>query len=447
MGRPQEVDAVESLLSNIEARYGIVIPVYDESTKSVMRLVQTIDREALAIIVVNRNVASPWTVAAANTKLIQNLREQADTVENVDDDHLWLLKSVDAPPLLVIDRTTDRFVQYGVGEARGIGADVLAHLMDKGRVASRWLHQTDADTMLPSDYFSRAEDVYQEERSSLCMRGVRCWSDDPAAQQMAELDDLSGRMAFLSYQAARCPWAMLTTGCGIAVSRWAYREIGGIQPYLRAEDGHLINSAAKVGLVHRVHGKDRVLIEARPVSRPPSGHGAALGEMLAKAEANEGAGYTVTHPSVWQHVAAVYGTIEACVKGSSLAKAYVAGMETAHCVWPNAYINFVLVADMVHKWVGPLEQMRSSWPSPAEAYVGIHTELDIRKSSLITHDIKMSFPSCSLREALAGQPWASLQELALDGTLAQLAEAAFELEEDLCSGDTGPMAWAEKIFT
>lgn len=443
---PQEVQAVEALVAKIDSEYAVVIPVYDESTESVSRLLQSVDQAALTIIVVNRSVSSPWTAAEGNARLMKDLRERSDVFTSADDEHLWLLKSIDASPILVIDRTTDRFVQGGVGEARSIGAEVLAHLMDMGRVRSRWIHQTDADTMLPRDYFTRAEGVYQEGRSALCLRGVRCWSANREEQNMAEIDDLSGRLAFLGYQAARCPWAILVTGCGIAVSRWAYGKIGGVQHYQHAEDAHLINTAGKMGLVHRIHGPERVLIEARAVSRPPTGHGAALAERMQTSR-QDGAVVAVTHPAVWQHIAAFYSAIEIClVKGTSLKVSCDEGAEVAKSAWPGSDIRKQLVLDMIYNLVGPIDSMCRNWSSPAKAYEQVHRNLDSRKTALLKNDIRSTFGVASLREAVSMQPWPSLRALALDGSTSQMCEAAFKLEEQLGSDDTGPMAWTEKIF-
>ena len=43
----------------------------------------------------------------------------------------------------------------GVGLARKIGSDVALSLIAQNKIKSRWIYQTDADAVLPPDYFFR----------------------------------------------------------------------------------------------------------------------------------------------------------------------------------------------------------------------------------------------------------------------------------------------------
>jgi hypothetical protein len=436
-----EAAAALQMIGLIKARYGIVVPAYDETSDMVLRLLRSIDPDALVILVVNRSVSSPWNVAVANDRLMDDLLERCTRLAVVDDSCVKLIGYDNLPDVLMIDRSGSELISSGVGEARSIGADVLAALIDSGQVASKWMHQTDADTMVPSDLFTRADEVYNDDHSAVCMRAVRCWSADPALQYVADLDDFSGRLALIGYETAHCPWAILTTGCGVAVSRWAYDVIGGIQHYKNAEDGHLLNAAGKIGHVHRLYGGERVLIEARPVSRPPSGYGKTIG--IYRDQQAAGVAPTITHPACWAHVAAFYGTIEACLlKGLNLTRASEAGAEAARVTWPDQDIKTGIIRDMINSWIGPLDVMRRTWGSKLEAYLSVHVQLDMRRSQLVKGDLFKHFGLCTVKEALAMQPWPSLRDLALDGSPAEMIQTAMVLEEEKCSGDTGPSAWA-----
>lgn len=450
MERFPECEEVHALARMIEAPYGIVVPAYDESTSDVMRLLRSIDQQALVVCVVNRNEKSAAHAQASNRRLMNDLKAAYSLVQGHDS--LSLLRGSGLPKMLLINRSDERLISSigGVGEARNLGASVLCELMDLDHVQSEWIHQTDADSTLPADYFTKAEERYEPQRSALCMRGVRCdaFGQSPEFTDTTKKCEISGRLYFFGWQLAGSPWALLPTGCGIAVSRWAYRRVGGIQHYVSTEDWHLISSAARVGIAHRIYGEGRVQIESRPVSRPASGHGSALSEITANGQ--QGLRPVITSASVWQHITAIYGAINACIltpsKVSSEQWALDAGRDFAVSRYPKAVIDTKVVSDITNRFVGPIEFLKTMRGSAPEKYVSLHCLFDMRRCMIMKEAVKVLVGSSSMEDALEQNPLGNLSKMARSASIEDIQQECYKLEEIHCSSDMGPHALAEKLL-
>ena len=229
----------------------LIIPAYDEP----LNFLSTVTRSStntLFIVVVN----VPDHADAASVQRTRSL--------------LAGLQSSNREDVLVIDRVSNPIpYRQGVGLARKIGTDVALALFAQGKLASPWLHQTDADAVLPDDYFS----------AKLPAGGALVYahthhSDDPQLQQAADLYDLHMRYYVAALQYVGSRYAYPTLGSTIAVHARDYAAVRGFPKRNAAEDFYLLNKVAKVGGVSTSNVTIR--LAARLSHRVPFGTGPAL---------------------------------------------------------------------------------------------------------------------------------------------------------------------------
>ena len=133
-----------ALAANVKAHYAhvVVVPVCNEPANFYQGF-EDADAAAggpvLFIIVVNGVPSAPATTHRQNLETLEVLRRNQK------------LNSI------VLDRASPKNMfpeGEGVGLARRIGGDLALKLWAQGKVWSPWIHMTDADAVLPKDYFS-----------------------------------------------------------------------------------------------------------------------------------------------------------------------------------------------------------------------------------------------------------------------------------------------------
>jgi hypothetical protein len=429
---------------DLNAPYAIVVPAYDETYNTVYRLLNSIDSRALVILVINRSPTSPWTVARANERLLEEL-PKIYAHKDEHEDMLFCSGKGVVPRLLIVDRTSEgRTITNGVGEARRIGCDLLFDLQSCGKIESEWIHNTDADSILPFDYFTAAEAVYQDNRrSAICMRGVNGFTNDPECEAAVQIDSLCSSFVSASLSRTAAPWPVTISGCGMAVSHWAYYFSGGVQPYKVAEDGHLVNSAGKLGLIHRVYGQ-RILTEARETSRPPAGYADTISGLRKQIEDFGHKPKTLSHPAAYAHADAFYKTIEHCLVGKKrVSNACEQACVEAYDKWGfEMYVD--KVREAIDKLVGPIDDMFQHM-NPIEAYLQIHRAIDLRGTLRVVIGFgRKLWPQVDWSEALRLSPWLKASVYSDD-----LGKALFVCQRDeaeACAGTWGALAGAERLF-
>ncbi len=180
--------------------------------------------------------------------------------------------------VLVVDRASPGARvprKEGVGLARKIGADVALALHARGRVASRFIFNTDADATLPESYFDVGE---VETYGRVAALVFPFWHDAGADTEIATgtaLYELSLRYYVAGLAWAGSPYAFHTLGSATAVSVEAYAAVRGFPKRAAAEDFYLLNKVAKVGSVVRTTGPT-IRLRSRSSDRTPFGTGASL---------------------------------------------------------------------------------------------------------------------------------------------------------------------------
>ncbi len=273
-----------TLLNNfpqINSERTISIPCYDESPEFLVRLCklsETIDKHILAIVVVNH---------PDNKKIPDSNIHTLDWIEAFGkknwQNHYISLRQVRNFHLLSVDRSRDGPSlphKQGVGLARKIGADIAACLLHENKICSEWAYSTDADTHIPSNYFSDELNALSEKNSAVIF----------AYKHMQQSADRSVHEATILYEQALnyyvaglrwagSPYAYPTIGSTFVINLNHYCQARGFPRRAGGEDFYLLNKLAKLAPVFQ-NSKVTVSIESRLSNRAPFGTGPAVKKII-----------------------------------------------------------------------------------------------------------------------------------------------------------------------
>jgi hypothetical protein len=165
-------------------------------------------------------------------------------------------------------------VAQGVGLARKAGCDIALKWMSEGAISGEWIHSTDADAMLPQDYFQRLDSCNQQ-----AVAAVYPFRHIPGADQNCDeataLYELRLHHYVLGLEYAGSPYAYHTLGSCLAVEAGAYAQVRGFPKRAGGEDFYLLNKLAKLGAVVKLTGKC-IELQSRQSHRVPFGTGPAV---------------------------------------------------------------------------------------------------------------------------------------------------------------------------
>ena len=239
-------------------RHALVIPAYDESVSAIWHLLEAAkDNDALLIVVVNVPTNASIKQVEATSALLKYYAEQSI-------EHLLMIDCVSTP----LPR------RQGVGLARKIGCDIALNMHVEGLIESPWIYTTDADAVLPDNYFT-----HPLGDGGAHVFAHRHMSDDLAMQSAVHLYDrhMAYYIAGLDYAGSR--YAYPTLGSTIAVHANTYAQVRGFPKRNAAEDFYLLNKVAKVSKV-QFTPKVCITLEARLSKRVPFGTGPALRKII-----------------------------------------------------------------------------------------------------------------------------------------------------------------------
>lgn len=244
----------------------IVIPCFAETTDFIERLRQGPlgCLNALVIIVVNQPAVEPVPL---NLALLDYM---ADLPKVWQYQHLRLHRSQNLGlQWLIVDRTKAPLpAKQGVGLARKIGCDIAVALHHEGKLASNWLHSTDADAHLPRDYLPLPETgyaaaVYQFQHVP-AEANAKVWLATQVYEQAL-------RYYIAGLRWAGSPYAHQPIGSTLAFTATAYCQARGFPKRSAGEDFYLLNKLSKLGAIYTAPAV--VAIEARTSDRVPFGTG------------------------------------------------------------------------------------------------------------------------------------------------------------------------------
>lgn len=211
-------------------------------------------------------------------------------------------------------------LKQGVGKARKIGADWALDLMSKNKISTPIIFSTDADALLPKNYFIIGQENLCQESAALVYNFKHKKPECPLLSQAITLYEqrLNHYVAGLKY--AGSPYAFHTIGSTIAIKSQSYAEVRGFPSRPAGEDFYLLNKLRKVGIIKSLQ-TDPIILSARVSNRVPFGTGPALSAILHN---NKNILDIITntrifyHPQVFDNLKNFLNLCESRIKNNSL---------------------------------------------------------------------------------------------------------------------------------
>ena len=433
-------DAIEGQLGHV-----LVIPAYGEG-HSFFDALGSVPRgpagDTLIVVVLNAREDSPPAVHAANSAARERLAGAAAGPRR---------ELSSAPPITVLPMAHGHLVLIdraspgsflpegeGVGLARKIGNDFALALHRAGKVASNWIHNTDADVILPNDYFDQTMALPGPGKGNAAAIYFfdHRFDEEPDVAEAARLYEISLRYYTLGLAWAGSPYAYEAMGSCIAVRPEAYAGVRGFPKKNAAEDFYFLNKVAKLGSIERLSGAP-VLLEGRISDRVPFGTGKAVGDLVAKPRARTG--FRLYHPLVFAHLAAWLSVLEQTARSGGRVDLAVEGLPR-----DNPFFQAGLLVDCLER-MGAFAAVRDaiarSSGDSSTMWRHFHAWFDAFRTRKLIHALRDGgLPSRGYREALAEAPFTALSAATDDDpeTLRQTLAA----EERRLSAS--PAGWTEE---
>lgn len=201
--------------------------------------------------------------------------------------------------ILLINRFCDehRFkIKDGVGLARKTGCDFALRLIQQGSISSRWIRSTDADVLVPENYFCDQNFTAEHHLSAR----IFAFHHTSRADSL-QIDAMNHYERFLNYYVAGLkyagsPYAFHSVGSTLCIHKSAYAHVRGFPNRLAGEDFYLLNKIRKIGTIIEDDTID-LAIEGRVSDRTPFGTGQSIMSILDKLES--GQEYLVFDPKIF----------------------------------------------------------------------------------------------------------------------------------------------------
>ncbi|HKF41840.1 MAG TPA: hypothetical protein VKG01_01940 [Thermoanaerobaculia bacterium] len=305
--RHAEPDAAGA--AGIQGTFGhaVVVPAYAEGDPLFAMLGSVPagpSGDVLIVLVLNARADSSEAARQANAATRERLARELPASVEVPGEVPLLVYPLPHGRLVLVDRSLPgRWIPegQGVGLARKIGCDIALSLQAAGRVASPWIHATDADTLLPGDYFDQVKRLDPAETGAAIYSFEHRFDPDPSLGAAARLYEISLRYYVLGLAWSGSPYAYESMGSCLAIPAVSYASVRGFPRRNALEDFHALNKLAKVGTIQRLAGTP-VLLEGRVSDRVPISTGQAIQGLVGRKGAMDG--FSLYHPAVFAHLAA-----------------------------------------------------------------------------------------------------------------------------------------------
>ena len=427
-----------ALADRLDGTFGhaIEIPAYGEEDTlfdTIASVPPGPEGPVLVVVVLNARGDSPASVhranAAARTKLA-SLRP-VTKVATHPDVHLS-----DHPhgKLLVIDRAASETYLpegQGVGLARKIGCDLILALKARGRLRSPWIHATDADVRLPSDYFDQIAAVDTGAAAAALYFFRHLFADDEELARAGRLYEISLRYDTLGLAWAGSPYAYQNMGSCLAVAATAYAAVGGFPAINAIEDVTILNALAKIGTIERLAGEP-VGLAGRISTRVPVSTGQALSAIVGKRGAAES--FPLHHPLAFAHLAAWLRVLDAVARRGE-------DVPAALDVLPlgNPFFRADLLEAALRE-VDAFSAVRDAVREPGDEHerlLRLHRWFDGFRTRQLLGSLRDSgLPALPYRQALTEAPFTGLTDTT-DEDLVTLGDALAERERELSVAPAG----------
>lgn len=279
-------------------RWVLVVPAFDEAPDFLDTLLQNINfatqqKALLVVCVINAPSDAP---ADARERTLAGLFDSDEQAAEPAPPSLRVHIDKDQSrhtgiDVLTIDAATEPLpADQATGLARKIGNDIACQLMLSGHIKTLLLCNTDADAILPSDYFRQlaAASASAAQRGALNTRPHKPGafilpfthhSDQPELHAAGQLYELYLRSLYTNLEASGSPYAYPALGSVMAIDAVLYAKTRGFPKRRAGEDFYLLNKIAKLADVLYLAGNP-VVLQARVSARVPFGTGPAIDKTL-----------------------------------------------------------------------------------------------------------------------------------------------------------------------
>jgi hypothetical protein len=292
---------------------GLVIPACNEEAflpecfRGLETAAQKTTKNFLVIFVINGRVDAPPHVHSSNDVCIGFLLSRGREISRSEN---LMLMGGECFDYLICDYAGEphRFPSdQGVGLARKIGSDILCKLIHNNTVSSPWITHTDADALVPEDYFSNAPFTNQMNKKST----VAVFPFEHAEVSDLNSDGYNPEILnraindyhkYLHYYVeglskANSPYAHHTVGSTMSFDFDAYAKVRGYPKREAGEDFYLLNKLSKLGSVENLD-LSPITLQGRPSDRVPFGTGQANRKLYELYQA--GQEFQVYHPNCFK---------------------------------------------------------------------------------------------------------------------------------------------------
>ena len=261
----------------------LCIPAYAESPGFLDQLIaQSKAHSVLIILVLNARADAPSTHITLTREIANHLKQKCPCLGQLAG-NMQLLKMTDTIDVLLVERCMPGYYLQGddgVGLARKIACDIACRLITQGGIKSRWIHSTDADAILPADYFSITTALDSTKTSAAVYPFRHTPHADGNVQQAQTLYDLSMDYYVAGLKWAGSRWAYHTIGSTLLINAEHYAQVRGFPKRQAGEDFYLLNKLAKIGDIVTLNSTP-IALASRLSDRVPFGTGPALNKIIA----------------------------------------------------------------------------------------------------------------------------------------------------------------------
>ncbi len=327
----EEASALTSFPNAFSFDHVVCIPAFKESTDFVerlMNLTQKLQKAILLILVVNQpdNCMDDKANHALINFLSRLKRLWAPT------DRQQQLIHHDTFYCLQIDRYSQGSRipnKQGVGLARKIAADCAAQLIQLNIIKDHQIFTTDADTILPTDYFSARLSPNQ---SAGVFPFKHKREKDPALDNATQVYEQSLHHYVEGIRQAGSPYAFYTIGSCLVVNAHDYCNVRGFPKKSGAEDFYLLNKLQKINPVITFQAPT-LLIESRFSDRVPFGTGPAVRQLAFEEKPADALFYP---QEAYEQLSHWLSYLRWLAKHAGFKSAEDYRLETAHALPPSA---------------------------------------------------------------------------------------------------------------
>jgi hypothetical protein len=330
----------------LEGEFGhaLVVPAYAETDVLFSLLSSVPDGplgRVLIVLVLNARASAPQEAHEANESARARVAEVAPKAVELSADPPIVTRELPRGTLVVVDRATKGHffpAGQGIGLARKIGHDFIVRAISRGRIASDWIHGTDADALLPNDYFEQTEQIDDASAVAAVYAFQHRFGDDAALALAGRLEEIRMRYWTLGLAWAGSPYAFPHLGSLLAVRSEAYAAAGGFPKKDSLEDIAMLDTLARLGGIVRLAGSP-VVLSGRVSERVPAG---STGRAVSELAASGAAAPRLPHPVAFAHLAAWLRVLAAIARTHGDMEAALSEMPSGNPYFDAAHLQEAL---------------------------------------------------------------------------------------------------------